>query len=265
VSRSSYYDWLRGPSLRDLDDANLLNVIHEAHVASRKDYDSPRIHAELKMGLGVRVGKKPVARLMRLSGLRRVCRLRKGLHLTALAVHGHLVKRRFITTRPNQLWCIDVTEHPTREGRNYCCEVLNCFSRRIVGWAIAAQIRPELVVDAVQMAKWNRLPEPGTVVDGDRGSQCISWIFGQRRREARLLGSMERVASSVDNTMMESFWSTMQREVLDRQQWDTRNEPASANFEWIGAFHNPIRRHTSIGFHSPAEFETRSAQVFHAA
>lgn len=106
------------------------------------------------------------------------------------------------------------------------------------------------------MARWNRQPKPGTILHSDRGSVYTSWIFGHRRREAGLLGSMGRVASSVDNTMMESFWSTMQRELLDRHHWATRAGLASAIFEWIEAFYNPIRRHTARGEPSPLEFET---------
>ena len=124
-----------------------------------------------------------------------------------------------------------------------------------MGWSIADHIRSELVVDALQMATWRRQPEPGSRGPLRPRQQYTSWIFGHRLREAGLLGSMGRVASSVDNTMMESFWSTMQRELLDRQHWDTRAELASAIFEWIEAFYNPVRRHTSIGDLSPIEFE----------
>ena len=165
------------------------------------------------------------------------------------------MKRSFSAERPDQLWCTDVTEHSTRDGKVYCCAVLDVFSRRIVGWSIADHIRSELVVDALQMAAWRRQPDPGAIVHSDRGSVYTSWIFGHRLREAGLLGSMGRVASSVDNTMMESFWSTMQRELLDPQCWDTKAELSSAIFEWIEAFYNPVRPHTSIGDLSPIEFE----------
>ncbi|MGL5857031.1 MAG: transposase, partial [Angustibacter sp.] len=107
----------------------------------------------------------------------------------------------------------------------------------------------------LQMARWNRKPAPGTILHSDRGSVYTSWIFGHRLREAGLLGSMGRVASSVDNTMMESFWSTMQRELLDRQQWTTKADLTSAIFEWIEGFYNPVHRHTSINRLSPVQFE----------
>ncbi len=125
-----------------------------------------------------------------------------------------------------------------------------------MGWSIADHMRSELVVDALQMATWRRRPEPGVIVHADRGSQYTSWVFGHRLRSAGLLGSMGRVASSVDNTMMESFWSTMQRELLDTQRWSTQEELASAIFEWIEAWYNPRRRHTSLAMLAPHEYET---------
>jgi len=163
------------------------------------------------------------------------------------------------------LWCTDITEHPTGTGKVYCAAVMDVFSRQIVGWSIADHIRAELVVDALQMATWKRRPEPGTIVHADRGAQYTSWVFGHRLRAAGLLGSMGRVASSVDNTMIESFWSTMQRELLDTQSWSTRSELAAAIFEWIEAWYNPRRRHSSLGDLAPAEFENLHTAAVTAA
>jgi transposase InsO family protein len=143
----------------------------------------------------------------------------------------------------------------TSTGKVYCAAVLDVFTRKIVGWSIADHMRSELVVDALQMAIWRRHPAPGAIVHADRGSQYTSWIFGHRLRAAGLLGSMGRVASSVDNTMMESFWSTMQRELLDRRTWSSREELASAIFEWIEGFYNRVRRHSGLGYRSPNDFE----------
>jgi len=149
VSRSGYYDWLsRPPSERDWDDAHLLDEIRDVHAASRATYGAPRVHAELTLGRGHHIGKKRVARLMRTAGIQGICHRRKGRHRPAPAVHEDLVKRKFVADRPDQLWCTDVTEHPTRDGKVYCCAVLDVFSRRIVGWSIADHIRSELVVDA---------------------------------------------------------------------------------------------------------------------
>jgi putative transposase len=257
ISRSGFYEAdRRPPSQRAVDDQDLAARIVQVHHASRATYGAPRVHAELRLGLGVRCGRKRVARLMRAAGLVGVCHRRKRRgQRPAPAPHEDLVRRDFTATRPDRLWCTDITEHPTSDGRVYCCAVLDVFTRQVVGWSIADHMRSELVVDALEMARWRRRPAPGTIVHADRGSQYTSWIFGHRLRAAGLLGSMGRVASSVDNSMIESFWSSMQRELLDRRQWTTRPELASAIFEWIEGFYNPVRRHSALGYRSPIEFE----------
>lgn len=266
VSRSGFHQWRDAdPSPRRVADAQLMVTITAIHQHSRASYGAPRVHAELRLGLGIVCGRKRVARLMRSAGLSGISHRRKRGRARPLpAPHEDLVKRRFVASRPNQIWATDITEHPTREGKVYCAAVLDVFSRRIVGWAIADHIRAELVVDALEMARWRRKPV-GTIVHSDRGAQYTSWVFGHRLREAGLLGSMGRVASSVDNTMMESFWSTMQRELLDRRSWASRNELGQAIFEWIEAWYNPARRHTSIGNLSPIEFERTHPAVATAA
>jgi transposase InsO family protein len=257
VSRSGFYEWRgRAPSARQVADEQLTVTITEVHQASRGTYGAPRVHAELRLGLGLTCGRKRVARLMRTAGLAGVCHRRKHRRAgPAPAVHDDLVQRRFLADAPDRLWVTDITEHPTAEGKVYCAAVLDVFSRTVVGWSIADHMRAELVVDALEMARWRRRPAPGAVVHSDRGSQYTSWIFGHRLRAAGLLGSMGRVASSVDNGLMESFWSTMQRELLDRQRWGTRADLGSAIFEWIEAFYNPRRRHSALGYLSPAQFE----------
>lgn len=258
MSRSGFYDWTgRGPSVRDVDDAHLSNTIVDIHAASRFSYGAPRVRAELAMGLGVRVGRNRVARLMRLRGVVGISHRRKrGRGPAPLpAFHADLVERRFVADAPDRLWATDITEHPTTAGKVYCCAVIDACSRMIVGWSIADHMRTDLVVDALQMALWRRHPSQGSILHSDRGSQYTSWIFGHRPHEAGLLGSMGRVTSSVDNTMIESFWSTMQRELLDTRTWDTPAQLGSAIFEWIEAWYNPRRRHTNIGNLAPAEFE----------
>jgi transposase InsO family protein len=256
ISRSGLYEAVnRAPSRRAIDDQALTTTIIAIHHGSRATYGAPRVHAELRLGLGVHCGRKRVARLMRVAGLAGVCHRRKRRGQRPLpAPHDDLVRRRFTAQGPDRLWCTDITEHPTSTGKVYCAAVLDVFTRKIVGWSIADHMRSELVVDALQMAIWRRHPAPGAVVHADRGSQYTSWIFGHRLREAGLLGSMGRVASSVDNTMMESFWSSMQRELLDRRAW-SREELASAIFEWIEGFYNPVRRHSGLGYRSPNDFE----------
>ncbi len=258
VSRSGYYEWRNRPlSPRDLQDAYLANTVVDIHQMSRGSYGTPRTHAELRLGMGVRIGRKRVARLLRLAGRAGIGgnTHKKRRKKPAPAPHEDLVRRQFVADEPNRLWCTDITEHPTGTGKVYCCAVLDVFSRVIVGWSIADHMRSELVLDALQMATWRRRPEAGAIVHADRGSQYTSWVFGHRLREAGLLGSMGRVASSVDNTMMESFWSTLQRELLDTQRWVSQEELASAIFEWIEGWYNPRRRHTSLGMLAPHEFE----------
>ncbi len=154
------------------------------------------------------------------------------------------MNRRFVADVPNRLWCTGITEHPTCEGKVYCCAVLDVYSRLIVGWSIADHMRSELVVDALQMATWRRRPDAGTIVHVDGDGQYTSWVFGHRLREAGLLGSMGRVASSVDNTMIESFWSTMQRELLDLQRWTSKEQLALASSSCTG---RRSRRPTTSG------------------
>jgi hypothetical protein len=173
VSRSGYYDWLaRTPSAREVADKKLTTTITAIHTMSRYSYGAPRVHAELRLRLGVRCGRKRVARLMRTAGIAGICHGRKRLGGKPLpACHDDLVGRRFVAERPNALWVTDITEHPTRDGTVYCCAVLDVYSRMIVGWSIADHRRTDLVVDALQMACWRRRPMPGTICHSDRGSQ----------------------------------------------------------------------------------------------
>ncbi|NCT92388.1 IS3 family transposase, partial [Cellulomonas sp. APG4] len=209
VSRSGYYDWqVRPPSARAVADAELTATIVAVHQMSRCSYGAPRVHAELRLGMGIACGRKRVARLMRAAQVSGISHRRKrARHHPAPAPHEDLVQRRFVADGPDRLWCTDITEHPTNTGKVYCAAVLDVFTRKIVGWSIADHMRSELVVDALQMAIWTRRPGPGAIVHADRGAQYTSWIFGHRLRSAGLLGSMGRVASSVDNTMMEMLLS----------------------------------------------------------
>lgn len=206
VSTSGYYEWRgREPSPRAVANAVLTEQIIEIHAMSRESYGAPRVHKELRLGRGIRCSRKRVARLMRSARIHGVYRRRGERRRPALAVHDDLVRRRFVADAPNRLWLTDITEHPTGDGKVYCAAVLDVFSRRIVGWSIADHLRTELVVDALEMARWRRHPR-GTIVHSDRGTQYTAWSFGQRLRAAGLLGSMGRVASAVDNSMMESSW-----------------------------------------------------------
>jgi putative transposase len=267
ISTSGYYEWRhRGPSNRDLTDAHLINTLRNVHAGSRQTYGVRRCHAELRLGdVQLRVAHKRVARLMRLGGLQGVHRRRWRHFQRATAVWEDRVQRRFSADRPNKLWFTDITQHRTAEGWVYCAAVLDVYSRRIVGWSIANHLRTELVVDALQMARWRRRNPTGTVVHSDRGPQYTSWLFGHRLREAGLLGSMGKVACAYDNSVIESFFGSLQIEVLDRRIWTTRAELTNAIFEWIEAFYNPTRRHSALGYLSPIDYENRDTTAEAAA
>lgn len=266
VSTSGFYDWRsRCPSPREVADDALTATIRQVHAGSRGTYGAPRVHAELRLGLGMHVGRKRVARLMRRADLAGVShrRKRRGWEPDT-ATHDDLVKRQFRADGPDRLWFCDITQHRARDGWVYCAAVIDAFSRRIVGWSISDRITTEIVVDALEMARWQRKPV-GTIVHADRGAPYTSWLFGHRLRQAGLLGSMGRVASSVDNALIESFWSTMQRELLDRTSWDSRTQLASAMFEWIEGFYNPTHRHSALGNLAPAAFEALHTDTLAAA
>jgi putative transposase len=265
VSRSGYYEWLsRLDSPRRQENELLLKHIQRIHAESRGTYGSPRVHAELVLGLGMPVNVKRVARLMREAGIqglyrrrRRGCTVRDPNAQPA----GDLVNRQFVVDEPNRLWITDITEHPTLEGKLYCAAVMDAYSRRIIGWSIADHMRTELVTDALGMAILRRKPQERgdderTILHSDHGTQYTSWAFGQRLRQANLLASMGTVGDCYDNAMMESFWGTLQLELLDSKIWSTRAELANAVFEWIECWYNPERRHSSIGMRSPLTFET---------
>ncbi len=264
VATSAYYAWISKPvSDRDLDDAYLTNTIVDIHRMSRRCYGSPRVHAELVLGEGVCCSRKRVERLMRQAGVRGIHR-RRGRGCTRrdpeATPAADLVNRAFDPPEPDRLWMMDVTEHPTGDGKVYVAVVLDAFSRMVVGWSIADHIRAELVVDALQMATWRRRPPKGqTVAHSDHGSQYTSWAFGRRLRAAGLLGSMGSIGDCFDNSVVESFFGTLQLELLDEHQWDSREELALAVFEWIEAWYNPRRRHSYCSMHSPIDYEAAYA------
>ena len=171
VAPSTYYEAIkREPSARELADRELTGVIVEVHEDSRGTYGAPRVHAELRMGLGLKVGRKRVARLMRNAGICGVSHRRKTRHRPDTATHDDLVQRRFTADGPDRVWFTDITQHRADDGWVYCCAVIDAWNRKVVGWSIADHIRTELVVDALEMARWQRRPD-GTIVHADRGTQ----------------------------------------------------------------------------------------------
>jgi putative transposase len=257
VSESGYYAWRsRPPSARAIRHAWLTDAIYQVHTASRQTYGSRRVHAELTLGRGITVGYHAVELLMRRAGLQGVTgrpKFRRGLRPVATA--SDLVNRRFARTGRDQLWVTDITEHPTREGKLYCAVVLDACSRRVVGWSIDTTPTAALVTNALGMAIQSRRPAAGTLIHSDQGVQFTSWAFSQRAKASGLVPSMGGVGACYDNAMIESFWSRMQIELLDRHRWRTRIELANAIFEYLEIFHNRQRRHSSLGMLSPIEYE----------
>ena len=256
VSRQGYYRYKRrATSATQLRRQWLIGLIREVHVASRGTYGYRRIHAELTMAMNVRVSYRLVSVLMTQAGIYGLPGPARVKRLRGVATADDLVNRKFHRLRPNELWMTDITEHPTREGKLYCAAVMDAYSRRIVGWSIDSRQDSTLVVNALDMAIRNRQPEPGGIVHADHGVQFTSWAFGNKIRSAGLMPSFGSVGDGLDNAMMESFWSSMQIELLNRRRWKTRVELANAIFDYIEIFHNRQRRHSALGYRTPTEYE----------
>lgn len=258
VSESGYYAWRsRPPSSRAIRHAWLTDVIAGVHKDSKETYGARRVHAELTMGLGIAVGHCAVQMLMHRVGLQGLSGRPRFRRVPHQATASDLVGRQFHRDEPDRLWVTDITEHPTREGKLYCAVVLDAFSRRVVGWSIDSRQETSLVTNALGMALTNREPTDDTIIHSDQGTQFTSWAFTQRVIDSGLLASMGSVGDCYDNTMMESFWSRVQVELLDRKRWYTRIELATALFEYLEIFHNRRRRHSSLGMMTPVEYELR--------
>jgi putative transposase len=258
VSRSGYYAWRsRPPSKRARFDAVLSEKIETIHRNSRATYGAPRVHAELR-AIGIRCSRKRVARLMRRARLRGSLRGRRMRTTSRTALQQaapDLVERNFVSEEPDRLWVADITYVRSGEGFLYLSFILDACSRKVVGWSMATHLRTELVVDALQMAIARRKPSPGLVHHSDRGVQYTSLSFGKRLEDEGLLPSMGRVGSAYDNVLAESFVATLKTELLYRNTWPTRQAVRTAIFEYIEGFYNTRRRHSALGYLSPAEFE----------
>ena len=262
VSTSGYYEWKsRAPSTRSIRHAWLTDLIGQIHESSYGTYGRMRVRAELQRSHEITVGQNTVGLLMRRSGLVGLPLRRRSKRVPNQVTVTDLVRRRFHADGPDRLWVTDITEHPTREGKLYCCVVLDVFSRRVVGWAIDTTQRAELATNALGMAIDSRRPSPGTIIHGDHGTQFTSWAFTSRARNAGLLPSLGTVGDPYHNAVVESFWARMQVELLNRRRWVTRVELANAIFEYIEGFHNRRRRHGALGWDTPLEFETRHRQL----
>lgn len=262
VSRQGYYRYKRRPtSATQLRREWLTGLINEVHIASRGTYGYRRVHAELTLGIGLTCSSRLISVLMTNAGIRGLPGPKRIARLRGVATADDLVNRKFHRLAPNELWVTDITEHPTKEGKVYCAAVLDAYSRRIVGWAIDSRQDATLVVNALDMAIRNRKPKPGGIVHADHGAQFTSWVFGEKIRSAGLLPSFGTVGDGYDNAMMESFWSSMQIELLNRRRWKTRVELSTAMFEYIEVFYNRQRRHSALGYVSPIQYELASTRT----
>ena len=259
VSTSGYYAWAgRGPSARRRRDELLTGRIRAVHARSRGTYGSPRVHADLAAD-GVRVSRKRVARLMREDGLVGVSR-RRG---PATTVRGpvvpavpDLVERDFSAPAPDRLWVADITYIPTLSGFLFLAVVIDAYSRRVVGWSMATHLRTELVLDGLEMALSQRQPE-SVIHHSDHGCQYTAISFGQRCRQAGVRPSRGSVGDCYDNAMCESFFATLECELLDRFRFRNQAEARMAVFDYIEGWYNRHRRHSGLGYLSPVEFERK--------
>jgi transposase InsO family protein len=259
VSKSGFYAWEgRGWSARTRSDIGLTAQIEAIHRHSHGTYGAPRVHAQLH-NEGTHVGRKRVARLMRRAGLRGVSR-RRFVTTTQRDSQAQpaidLVQRNFRAAGPDQLWVADITYIPTWAGFVYLAIVLDVFSRRIVGWAMENHLRTELVLAAIEQAFAQRCPQQ-VIHHSDHGTQYTSIAFGKRCEELGIRPSMGSTGDCFDNAMAESFFASLECELLDRHHFKTHAEAKTAVFEYIEGFYNPHRLHSSLGYHSPINFERR--------
>lgn len=258
VSEAGYHAWLRRPpSAHALADAALLKRVRTVHAASRQTYGAPRVHAELRAG-GERHGRKRVARLMRAAGLVGASRRRAGVTTTRRDEGARpapdLVDRNFAADGPDRLWVADITFIPSAAGFLYLAVVLDAWSRKVVGWAMANHLRAEPVLAALEMAVGQRRPRD-VIHHSDQGSQYTSLAFGKRCKEAGVRPSMGSVGDAYDNAMCESFFATLECELLDRRRFASQAEAKMACFYFIEAWYNPVRLHSALGYRSPVAYE----------
>jgi len=261
VSPQGYYAWRkRSPSARAIADERLMLNIRLAHQASDESYGAPRVHRELR-DAGHRVAKKRVARLMRQDGLvgrrpRRWVRTTDSTHTYPVA--PNVLARQFDVNGirvVNRVWVADLTYVPTREGFLFLAVVLDLASRRVVGWAMHQTLEAELALAALRMALEERRPEPGLVHHSDRGIQYACTAYQELLATHGLEASMSRKGDCWDNAVAESFFATLELELLARHRWRTRDEARTAIFRYIATWYNTRRRHSTLGYRSPALYE----------
>ena len=262
VKRSTYYAWRRRPeSRRAKVDRRLQLEIEVSHKASDRSYGSPRVHQDLQ-ALGIRCGRKRVARLMRENGIR--AKQARRHKVTTDSDHNHpvadnLLDRQFDVDGPDRVWTADITYIWTREGWSYLAAILDLFSRRVVGWSMSNRVDGQLVLGALRMAHNRRRPQVGLLHHSDRGSQYACHDYRAMLEQHGMICSMSRKGDCWDNAVSESFFKTLKVErVRDRHYW-TREEAKSDIIDYIERFYNRKRRHSYLGYLSPVEFELREA------
>jgi putative transposase len=273
VSRSGYHDWrVREPAARTIENARLASRIKAIHAMSDQIYGAPKIHAELRDPDVVdhdprwaSVGENRVARLMRVAGLRGLSRRRSFTVTTERNKKDRpapdLVKREFVADVPNKLWVADITYVSTWAGFIYLAVVIDVWSRRVVGWQIGEQMTADLVINALNMALTQRRPE-SVIHHSDQGSQYTSLAFGKRCEQFGVRPSMGTVGDAYDNAMAESFFASLECELLNRRAFKTKFEARTALFTYIEGWYNPRRRHSGIEQKSPAAFEQKYRACF---
>ena len=260
ISKSGFYDWHgRVPSKRAAANVTLLAQIEAAHLQSDATYGMPRIRAELA-DQGVVASRKRIASVMRLASIRGVSP-RRGYVVTTTRGKGQrpapdLVKRQFVATDINQLWVADMTYVPTWTGFLYLSMVIDVYSRKVVGWAFGERMTSDLVILALNMALMTRRPE-SVIHHSDQGSQYTSIAFGNRCKEMGVRPSMGSVGDAYDNAMAESFFASLECELIARRSWKTKTEARLAVFTWIESWYNPRRRHSGLNYKSPNNFERK--------
>jgi len=268
VARSGYYAWRhRGVSARAQANQELSAQIRLIHERSRGTYGVPRVQAELHAA-GVRCGSKRVARLMRAAGLVGRSRRRR-THTTRVdpsqVPAPNLVARTFTVAAPDRLWVGDLTYISTWEGWLYLAVLLDAYSRRVIGWAMADHLRTELPLAALQDALQQRRPPAGLVQHTDRGSQYTAAAYQEVLVAHQITASMSRAGNCYDNALAESFFATLKTELIETRPWPTRRAAQHAVFEWIEVFYNRQRRHSALGYRSPVVFEMRCEKEVVAA
>ena len=258
VSSSGFYDWLERPeSPRAVENRALVAKIQAIHGDSRRTYGSPRVHASLQ-DAGYRIGRHRVARLMRDNAIR--ARTKRKFRVTTDSCHDHPVApnrldRQFEVAAPNTVWVADISYIPTREGWLYLAVVLDLFSRQVVGWAMDQQMPQELTLAALDMAIQRRRPLPGCMHHSDRGSQYAAGDYQKQLAKYGMVCSMSRKGNCWDNAPMESFFHSLKTELVHHRDYQTRDEARRDIFEYIEVFYNRQRRHSTLGYLSPAQFE----------